>query len=82
MGSAIPSTATEIFLQNFEDLTMATLDGNGETVCYNKCVDDILIFFYHKKTKENQTDLYINLLHRYLEFKLTQEGKGRIICLD
>lgn len=56
----------------------------GETVCYNRYVDDILIIFTtkRKKTRENQTDVYINLSYRYLEFKLTQEGKGRINCVD
>jgi len=54
MGSAIPSTTAEIFLQYFEDLTMATLVGNGETVCYNKCVDDILIIFTTKELKRTR----------------------------
>jgi hypothetical protein len=82
MGSAMPSTAAEIFLQYSEYLTIKHWMETGETVCYNKYVDDILIIFYHKKTKENQTDVYINLLHRHLEFKLMQEENGRINCLD
>jgi hypothetical protein len=82
MGSTIPSTAAEIFLQYFQDLTKIHWNVTGETVCYNKYVDDMFIIFTTKKLKRTQTDVYINLLHRYLEFILTQEGKGRINCLD
>ena len=34
------------------------------------------IIFYHKKSKENQTDVHINLLHRHFEFEMTHKGKG------
>jgi len=52
MGSTIPSTAAEIFLRYFEDLTIKHWMETGETVCYNKYVDDILIIFFTTKNQK------------------------------
>jgi hypothetical protein len=49
MGSTIPSTAAETFLQYFEELTIKHWMETGETVCYNKYVDDIHIILTTKK---------------------------------
>jgi len=45
MGTTIPSSADEIFLQYIEDLTIKHWMETGETVYYNKYMDDILIIF-------------------------------------
>jgi hypothetical protein len=75
MGSPISSTLAEIYLQFFEELAIRHWMENGEILYYIRYVDDILIIFDPNKTNEDSITNYMNNIHKYLEFKLTEEEK-------
>lgn len=61
MGSAISGLAAEICLQHFEEHMIKHWIETGETVYYNRYVDDVFILFSNERNNVNQicTDLKI-----------------------
>jgi hypothetical protein len=45
----------------------------GEITYYRRYTDDIIILFDQNKNNEDWITNYINNIHKYLEFKLTEE---------
>jgi len=46
---------------------------NGEITYYRRNVDDVKIIFDQNKINEVSFTKYMNNIHKYLEFKLTEE---------
>jgi Reverse transcriptase (RNA-dependent DNA polymerase). len=80
MGSPISSTLAEIYLQFFEELTIRHWIENGEMSYYRRYVDYIIIFDYSKINEEQITN-YMNSIHKYLEFKFTEEENKNVAYL-
>jgi len=76
MGWPISGSLAEIYLQVF-------LGGGGELLikhwveisemCYRRYVDDIIIIFDQNKFNKDSIINCVNNIHKYLEFKLTEE---------
>ena len=47
----------------------------GEIIHDTRYVDDILIIFDQNKSSEDSITNYMNNIHKYLEFLLTEEEK-------
>jgi DNA-binding CsgD family transcriptional regulator len=50
----------------------------GEITYYRRYVDDIVIIFDQNKINEVSVTKYVNNMHKYLEFKLTEEEIKKI----
>ena len=48
---------------------------SGEILYYIRYVDDIQIIYDQNKTNEDSITNYMNNIHKYLEFTLTEEEK-------
>jgi len=81
VGSLSSSTLVEIYLQFFEELTIRRWLENGEISYYRRYVDDIKIIFDQYKMNEELITNCMNNIHRYLEFKLTEEENNNITYL-
>jgi hypothetical protein len=68
----------ENYLQFFEKLFIKHWIESGEISYYKRYVDDILIIFDQNKTNENSIMNHLNNIHKYLEFKLTEEENNNI----
>jgi hypothetical protein len=75
MGSPISNTLAEIYLQFFEELTIRHWMKSGEILYYTRYADDNLITFDQDKTNEHSITNYMNNIHKYLEFTLTEGEK-------
>jgi hypothetical protein len=73
MGSPILSTLAEIYLQCFEELTIRHWMESGEILYYTRYADNILIISDQNKTNKDSITNYMNNIHKYLEFTLTEE---------
>jgi len=82
MGSPISSNIAEIYLQFFEELTIRHWMENGKILYYRRHVDDIIIIFGQNKINEELITNYMNNIHKYLEFKLTEGKNNNITHLD
>jgi hypothetical protein len=54
----------------------------GEITLYRRYVDDIIIISNQNKINEVSFTKYMNNMHKYLEFKLTEEENKNINYLD
>jgi len=54
----------------------------GEITYYRRYVDDIVIICDQNKINEVSVTKYMNNMHKYLEFKLTEEEDKNISYLD
>jgi len=82
MGSHILSNITEIYLRFFEELTIRHWMENGEILYYRRRVDDIIFIFDENKINEELITNYMNNIHKYLEFKFTEEENNNTTYLD
>jgi hypothetical protein len=82
MGSPLSSTLAEMYLRFFEELTIPHWLENGEISYYRICLDDIIIIFDHNKMNEGLITNFMNNVHKYLEFKVTEEENNNITYLD
>jgi hypothetical protein len=73
MGSPISGTLAEIYFQFFEDLIIKHWMEIGEITYYRRYVDDNIIIFIQNKMNEDLITKYMNNIHNYFEFKLTEE---------
>jgi len=82
MGSPISITLAEIYLLSFETLIVKHRKELGEITYYRRYVDDILIISIQIKINEYSFTNYMYSIHKYLEFKLTEEENQSISYLD
>ena len=54
----------------------------SEIIYYKRYVDDIVIIFNHNKITEDSNTKHINNIHKFLEFKQTEEEHNTINYLD
>jgi hypothetical protein len=76
MGSPISSALADNYLQYFEELMVKHWMETGEITHYRRYVDDIIIIYDQNKITEDSVTSYMNNIHKYLEFKLTEENKN------
>jgi hypothetical protein len=82
MGYPISGLIAEIFLQYYEQhIVKDSLDSNNITF-YNRYVDDILIIYDSRKTNINNIKNFMNMIHKGLQFKATEETDNSISFLD
>ena len=81
MVSHLSSTLAEIYLQSFEELTVTHWLENGEISSCRRYVGDVIIFDQNKMNEELIINC-MNNIHKYLEFKLTEEENNNITYLD
>jgi hypothetical protein len=82
MGSHISITLAEIYLQFFEELIVKYWKATGEITYYIRYVDNIIIISDQNKINQDSITNYINSIHKYFEFKLTEEENQNINYLD
>jgi hypothetical protein len=81
MGSPLPSTMAEIYLQYFEELMIKHWIETSEIIHCRRHVDDIIIFDKNKTNMHIITN-NINNTHKHLEFEPTAEENNNINYLD
>jgi len=78
MASPISGFIAELYLQYFEELSIRHWLESPEILYYRRYADDILIIFDQTKTNEWAISMYTNIVHKHLEFKVTQEESKNI----
>ena len=68
----------ENYLQFFEKLFIKHWVESEEMSYYKRYVEKVLIAFDQNKTSENSIMNRLNNIHKYLEFKLTDEENNNI----
>jgi len=81
MEPPISITLTEIYLPSFEKLIVKHRKESSEIAYKRRYVDDIIIISDQNKIKEYSFTNYMNSMHKYLEFKLTEEENQNISYL-
>jgi hypothetical protein len=82
MGSPIPGTIAEIFLQHIENTHINHILDTKNIIYYMRYVDDILIIYDTTHINDNTIHEYINRIHTNLQLNPTYENNGQINFLD
>ena len=82
MGSPILGTLAEIYLKFSEELIIKQWMEIGEITYYRRYINDIIILSDQNKNNEDSITNYMNNIHKYLEFKLTEDENNNINYLD
>jgi len=82
MGSPIPVTIAEIFLQHLEHIHIRPLIDPKQILFYTHYINDILIIYDTESTNQDNLTRYTNSMHTDLQFNPTQESNGCINFLD
>jgi len=64
-------TNQEVIIKHWKEI--------GEITYYSRYIDDIIIIFDQNKINEVSITKYVNNIHNYLEFKLTEEEENKDI---
>jgi hypothetical protein len=82
MGSPLSSTASELYLQYFEERIVKHWLEMKEIIYYRRYVDDIIPIFDQQKKDIHTINSHINNLHHNLDFTPTLEEHNTINYLD
>jgi hypothetical protein len=82
MGSPLSSTATELYLQYFEELVIKHWLDTNDIIYYRRYVNDILIIFDQNKTDVTTTTNRMNSFQQNLKFTSTLEEHNSTNYLD
>lgn len=75
MGCAISGLAAEICLHHSEEHMIKHWIETGETVYYNRYVDGVFILFTNERNNVNKICTDLNIFHKQIEFKPTEEDE-------
>jgi hypothetical protein len=81
-GSSLSSTATELYLQFFEEHIVKHWLETKEIIYYRRYVDDILLMFDQQRTDIHTINSHMNNLRPDLDFTPTFEEQNTIKYLD
>jgi hypothetical protein len=73
MGSPVSSTATELLLQYFEEMTIKHWLETQEIIYYKRYVDDVLIIYDSTTTDVTTITHHLNSFNKNLTFTPTSE---------
>jgi len=82
MGSPIPGTVAEIFLQHLEHIHIRPIIDSKQILFYTRYIDNILIIYDTESTNQDNTTQYTNSMHTDLQFNLTRVSNSYIKFLD
>jgi hypothetical protein len=82
IASLISGFIAELYLQHFEESSIRHWLESREILYYRRYADAVLIIFYQTKTNEWAISMYMNIVHKHLEFKVKGEESKNIKYLD
>jgi len=82
MGSPIPGTTAEIFLQNLENTHVKHLLEANILSFYTRYVDDILVIYDFTLTTPDNVQRYLSTIHNNIQFSSTHENNHSVTYLD